>query len=355
VKRPLKFIQIGVGGWGQHWCSEVLPRLRTLNLAEPVAAVDSNREVLPNAREQLRLEGDRLYTDAAKALRENPADFIVIVVPPTHHEGIVELAIEHDCHILSEKPIADTMAACCRIHRKVTDAGLKMAVTMSHRFDQDKQSLEAAVKCGEYGRLNYLVHRFTHNCRTFGSWGDFRHVIPDTLLIEGTVHHFDIHRALTGSNAKKVYAVTLNPPWGEFQGDSTGLITMEMENGTRCFYEGAKANASTLNGWENDYIRCECENGTLELDKRWIRVYRGGPWERPLSWDLPLLERPAWKNAWLAELFCDWLLGGPEPPNSLADNIHCCALLFAAVESAHTGRVVDVPEYLKTEMARAGR
>ena len=107
-----------------------------------------------------------------------------------------------------------------------------------------------------------------------------------------------------------------------------------------------------MNGWENDYIRAECEEGTLELDQRWLVVYRGGPWERPLAQDLPLLEQPAWKNAWLAELFCDWLLGGPEPPNSLEDNIQCCALLFGAIESAHSGKVVDVQEYLKAGLAK---
>jgi len=353
MSEPLWYIHIGVGGFGQHWCTAVLPRLRRLGLALPVAAVDINREVLVKAREQLGLDGDQLYTSVERALAEREADFITIVVPPASHEGMVDLALNAGCHILSEKPIADTMEACCRIYRKVRDKDLKMAVTMSHRFDQDKQSLESAIRSGQYGRVNYVVHRFTHNCRAFGSWGRFRHEIADPLLVEGTVHHFDILRALSGSNAKSVYAVTWNPPWGEYQGDSTALITMWMENGVKCFYEGAKANASTLNGWGNDYLRAECEHGTLELDRRQLRVLRGGPWDAPVAEELPLLVQPAWTNAWLAELFCQWLMGGPEPLNSLDDNIHCAALLFAAVESAHTGAVVDVPEFLRRHMEAA--
>ncbi|MGD0094443.1 MAG: Gfo/Idh/MocA family oxidoreductase, partial [Planctomycetota bacterium] len=265
--------------------------------------------------------------------------------------GAWDKPLAHGLHILSEKPIADTMAASCRIYHKVKRAGRKMAITMSHRFDQDKQSLEAAIHSGLYGPLNYLVHRFTHNCRKFGSWGEFRHKIPDPLLVEGTVHHFDILRALSRSNAKTVYAVTWNPPWGEYAGDSTGLVFIDMENGVKCVYEGAKANAATLNGWENDYIRAECRDGTLELDRRWLRVLRGGAWDKPLAQDLPLLQQPVWKNPWLAELYCDWLNGGPQPPNNLDDNIHCAALLFAAVESAHTRQAVDVQEYLKRNLA----
>lgn len=350
MNAPLKYIQIGVGGFGQHWCTAVLPRLASLGLAEAVAAVDINPDVLQKAGEQLHLPASQLYTHAAQALAENQADFVTIVVPPAAHEAMVDLAVAHSCHILSEKPMADTMAGCCRIYQKVKTAGLKMAVTMSHRFDQDKQSLEAAIKSGAYGPLNYIVHRFTHNCRAFGSWGKFRHQIPDPLLVEGTVHHFDILRALSGANAKMVHALTWNPPWGEYAGDSTGLILLEMENGVKCFYEGAKANASTLNGWTNDYLRAECRDGTLELDRRWLRVLRGGAWEKPLAQDLPLLQQPAWTNAWLAELFALWLRGGDAPPNSLDDNIQCCALLFAAIESAHRGQVVDVQQYLKENL-----
>jgi predicted dehydrogenase len=170
-------------------------------------------------------------------------------------------------------------------------------------------------------------------------------------LVEGTVHHFDCFRAIAGADAKTVYAKSWNPPWGEFAGDSTALVTMEMTNGTRCFYEGAKANASTMNGWTNEYFRAECENGTLELDRRWLRVLRGGAWEKPLSCDLPLLEQPAWKNPWLAEMFCDWLGGSREDhPANLDDNMQCTALLFAAIESAHSGEVIDVQDYLRRHL-----
>jgi predicted dehydrogenase len=297
------------------------------------------------------LTSGQLYTDAAAALAATRADFVIIVVPPASHEKMVDLALQHGCHILSEKPLADSLAASCRIYRKVKAAGKKMAVTMSHRFDQDKQSLEAAVKSGKYGPLNYVVHRFTHNCRAFGSWGKFRHEIPDPLLIEGAVHHFDILRALSGANARTVYALTWNPPWGEYAGDSTGLVTLEMENGVKCFYEGAKANASTLNGWGQDYLRAECRDGTLELDHRWLRVLRGGGWDRPLAEDLPLLARPAWTNAWLAEMFCQWLRGERvDHPTCLDDNLQCAALLFAAIESAHTRQPVAVQDFLKRHL-----
>jgi predicted dehydrogenase len=345
--QPLRYIQVGTGGFGAYWCRAFLPRLTELGKAVPVAAVDINPDALKNAQEYLGVPPERCYTDLSRALDENSADFLNIVVPPAFHEAVVDAALARDLHILSEKPIADTMEACCRIYRKVRAAGKKMAVTMSHRFDQDKQSLEAAIKSGDYGPLNYIVHRFTHNCRRFGSWGKFRHEMADPLLVEGSVHHFDILRALCGADAETVYAQSWNPPWGEYAGDSTAFVTIQMTNGVHCLYEGAKANATTMNGWGHDYLRAECEQGTLELDRRKLRVLREGDRGALVAEDLPLLERPAWINAWLAEMFCDWLRGGPAPPNHLGDNIQCAALLFAAVESAHTGRPLHVPSFLQ--------
>lgn len=354
MTRTLRGVQIGVGGFGAHWCSAVWPRLRELGLADVVAAVDINPAALARATEQLGLPAERLYTDAAKAVAEAKPDFITIVVPPAFHEQMVDIAVANSCHILSEKPIADTMEASCRIYHKVKATGLKMAVTMSHRFDQDKQTLQRLIHSGKYGKLDYIVGRNTWACRKKPQWGAFRYEIDDPLLIEGTVHHFDIMRALAGSNARKVHCVSWNPAWSEFHGDAQALIVIEMENGTRVVYEGAKANASTLNTWCEDYWRAECDRATLELDRRKLRVIcdlNGGRNEQ----HIPLDEQPAWVNPWLAELFCRWLLGSEQPPNHLGDNIHCVALLFAAIKSAHTGQIVNVGQFLAEHLERAGR
>jgi predicted dehydrogenase len=348
-----RFIHIGTGGFGRHWCRDVLSRLVEMGTARPAAAVDVNPDHLRNAIEGYDISPSLCFTDAREAFGAVEAEFAVIVVPPARHEEMVDLALAHDMHILSEKPIADTMEACARIYCKVTAAGKKMGITMSHRFDQDKQTLQHLVSSGEVGRLNYIVCRFTHNCRKFGDWGEFRHRIPDPLLVEGSVHHFDIFRALAGSNAARVYARTWNPPWGEFAGDSTALITVEMENGVPCFYEGAKANASTMNGWTDEHFRAECELGTAVLDSRQVQVLRGGPWETPTARSVRLLDRPVWMNPWLAEQFVDWLAGGPPMETRLHDNIQCAALLFAAIESARSGQPVDVQDFLRRHLAAA--
>jgi predicted dehydrogenase len=351
MKKPLRYIQIGTGRWGAQWCSRFLPRLAEMGKAVAVAAVDVVPENLRNAQEHLKLPAERCYVNAEKAFAEHEADFAVIVVPPAFHERMIDLALANDMDILCEKPIADSMAGCCRVYRKVKASGRKMAVTMSHRFDQDKQTLQREIHSGKHGALNYVVGRNTWNCRKTGTWGKFRHEMADPLLIEGTVHHFDILRALTGANASTVYAATWNPTWGEYAGDSNGMVTMVMENGVKALYEGNKTSATQLNGWTSDYFRAECAQGTLELDNRRLRVMSDLSGER-VTIDKPLAEQAVWMNAWLAEMFCDWVVGERvDHPTHLDDNLQCAALLFAAVESAHKGEVVRVQEFLARHLA----
>jgi predicted dehydrogenase len=348
-----KMIQVGTGGFGAAWCREFLPPSVEAGRIEVVAAVDRDPAALENAERYLGLPSERCYTSIARAFSENPADFCTIVVPPASHEAIVDLALEFNLDILSEKPIADTMEASVRIVEKVNRSGRKMGITMSNRFGQDKTTLREELRSGRHGRIGYLVLRLTCNCRAYASWGRFRHEIADPLLVEAAVHHLDILADLIGDECELVWADAWNPPWGEYAGASQALVTMRFRNGGRAFYEGAKANAVGLNGWTDEYIRAECEFGTVILDHRRLEHFPHdptGPWagaREGFGKLVPLLERPRWAHGWLIEQFVDWLDGGLP----MATNVEAClrsvALTHAAIESGRSGRPVQVDDVLR--------
>ena len=350
---PYRFIQVGAGGFGGAWCSRFLPPSIADGLIDVVAVVDIDPATHANAVEHLGVPPERCYTDLDKALDENPADVCTVVVPPAHHESVVEAALARGLHILSEKPIADTLEGSIRIAETVKAAGVKMGVTMSHRFDQDKTTLRRLVRSGEFGELDYLVCRFTSECRKFGSWGVFRHQIPDALMVEGAVHHLDLLADLAGAPCKTIYAQTWNPRWGEYEGDSQGLVTMTCENGTRIVYEGAKTNAVGLNSWGHEYIRAECEAGTLIMNAREIKAFhylshlKGRHQPEQYGEVIPLLQQPKWSNAWLIEKFVAWLDGGEPMETNVEDNLQSVALIFAAIHSNRTGQPVQVQEFLQ--------
>lgn len=349
-----KVIQVGTGGHGATWCQRFLPPNIKDGLIEVVAAVDMSEDALMHAKNTLGLRDDQLYKDMEKAFQEVKADFCTIVVPPSVHEKVVDLAIAHDMHILSEKPIADSLEASIRIVEKIRKSGLKMGVTMSHRFDQDKTTLREQIRSGAYGELDYLISRFTMDMRKFGDWGaHFRHTMEDPLIIEGAVHHLDILADMAGDVCETIYAQTWNPRWGEYGGDSQALITMKMRNGVKAFYEGAKTNAVGLNGWSQEYIRAECEGATLIMNRREIEKFPHDP-DRGVvqvvegeGEPVPLIEQDKWSNTWLIEQFVQWLDGGPPMETNVEDNLQSMALVFGAIESGRTGQVIHVQQFLE--------
>lgn len=350
-----RVIQVGTGGQGRRWCRDFLPPLVQEERCEVVAAVDVDEDAHEHARRGLGLDRAACYTDAAEAFSAHPeADVATVVVPPYHHEEIVDGALEHGLDILSEKPIADTLAAAARIAAKVADAGVKMGVTMSHRFDRDKLSFEHELRKPAVGPLDYLVGRFTCDARSYGDWGAFRHDIPDPLLVEGAVHQLDMLAALAGSRCQRLYADTWKPAWAEYEGDCQALLQLRFENGVRATWEGAKANAVGLNGWGSDYLRAECRDATVVLDDRSIvrhdydasSTLIGGATDERSGDPVELLEGDRWQNELLLEQFFDWLDGDDPMATNVEDNLQSMALVEAAIQSSNTGDAVAVQDLL---------
>jgi predicted dehydrogenase len=349
---PLRYILVGAGGHGALWCRSILPRLAQLGKATCIAAVDANKDRFKFAQDYLGLRPDDCFTNLMEALAARRGNFLINSTPTIHHEKVVDMALTFDLHILSEAPAADTVESAVRTYRKMKAAKKRMAVVSALRYEQDKQTLAEFLKGPQFGRLNYIVSRFTANFSKSPAFGKSRHEMFNPLLVEAGSMHFDILRLLTRSDIKSVFAHSWNPHWGEYKGDSCAHVLLQMKSGAHCVYEGAVTNASTLSGWGNEYIRAECEKATLELDRRSIRAITGGAINEPVVEYLPMAEQDAWGAPWLAELFCDWLRGGPEPPNTLKDHMHVMAATFAAIESANIGKAIDVDDYLKTHLKR---
>jgi predicted dehydrogenase len=351
---PQKVIHVGIGVFGKRWCRDFLKQNVDDGTIEVVAIVDTDPKALAFGRDALKLPESRCYNDARKAFAENKADFCTVVVPPKYHEAIIDLAIEHGVDILCEKPIADTMESSVRIAKKVKAAGRKMAVTMSHRFDQDKTTLRQIIRSGQLGKVNTVSCRFAGAMRRHLEWSsEFRHTMQDPLLIEGAIHHLDIMADFAGAVCETLYASTWKPSWAEYAGDTDGVITMVFENGVRGTYEGSCASAVGLNFFYNEYFRVDCENGSMILNHREVEVFtRQDLWRQQhregRGQKIQLLAQPKWINNWLVEKFAKWREGGPAVETEVQANLQSSALVFGAIESKRTGVPVRVQDYIKS-------
>jgi predicted dehydrogenase len=349
-----RVLHIGAGGFGEVWCGEFLPANVADGTVEVVGLADIDATALERGRQLLSLPAQCCYTDIDRAFAEVEADFCTIVVPPAHHEAMVDRALARGMDILSEKPIADTMEASVRIADKVRNAGRKMAVTMSHRFDQDKATLRALVRSGRLGPLSAVAGRLASDFRIFDSWRRFRHEMVHPLLIEGAVHHLDIIADLAGAPCTSIFARTWRPDWAEYAGDTDAIVVMDFANDVHAVYEGSASDPAGLNDWRYEYFRVDGEHGTAILDHREVELFMRTPGvvvrqasRTGAGQKLPLVSGPKWANALLIEQFARWRDGGPVMETDVESNLRSVILVFAAVESAVTGKPVDIDEFVQ--------
>ena len=348
-----RIIQIGAGGFAERWCREFLPTNVADGLIEVVGVIDRDAAALERVRNGLNLAPEQCFTDPEDAFSRVEADFCSIVVPPAFHEYYVDLAIANNIHILSEKPLADTIESSARIARKVAETDLKMAVTMSHRFDQDKMTFSQVVKANDIGRLNMLHCRLSADMRRFDSWRRFRHEMRHPLLIEGAIHHIDYLASLVGSPCRSVYATTWKPEWAEYAGDTDASLIMVFDNGVRATFEGSCASPVGVSDWYFEQMRADGSDGIALLDHREVEIFRrrdttirqsarAGEGQK-----VPPVVGTKWLNNLLIEQFVNWLEGGVEMETTASANFESTVILFAAIESADTGKVVEIGEFKK--------
>jgi len=335
----LRCLMIGAGGMAGGFIRTFFPQFA--DRMEVVGLVDINPDPLNLSGDFLGLEPSCRFAQMREAFDSIEADFCCIVIPPACHREAVLLACERKLDILSEKPIADTWEACCDIHRAVKASGVKMQVVQNYRYNATMLTMKQVLAEQRLGRLHYLMGRFAADYRVRGAWGMFRHEIPHGLLVEGSVHHFDMLRNLSGANCESIAGWDWNPDWSSFDGESSGHFLGRMTNGVIVNYEGNCNEAGVENSWHKEFYRAECEGGAVTIDSDLVlRTWEKRPTGLRME-EVPLL-RPQYEgHDAIIDQFLAWEEGGPAPATILDDNIHSAAMLFGAIRASERNEVVD--------------
>ena len=340
-----KALMLGAGGMAGAWIRHMLPDFK--ERLTITGLVDVDAQALQESGDFLGLPESRRFKEMKTAFEETEADLCIIVVPPAFHKEAAFDAAQAGMDILSEKPIADTWEACFDIFRAVREAGVKMTVIQNYRFTPWIQALKEVLDSGELGAINYVVARFADDYRVRNAWGKFRHEIPDALVVEGAIHHFDQLRHLAGSDCIRMAGFGWNPRWSSFDGDCCGLYVMEFANGVHASYEGSCTAAASLNGWHGELYRVECEHGAVSIGgDRVVRIERRVDRGRVEIAEITRGGGFLDGHKAIIQQCLDWLDGGAPPATRIDDNIKSAAMVFAAIEASKRRSAVDVAAML---------
>lgn len=312
---------------------------------EIAALVDVDEEVLKERGDALGLSAAQRFVDFETALKTTEADFCAIATPPQFHSPQAVAAMKAGLPVICEKPIANDLAGALAMLHTSEQTGLPCGIIQNYRYAANKQELVRIRESGELGRLQHIVGRYACDYREDGSWGkQWRHDMDFSLLFEGSVHHFDMLRFLSGGDCDVLQGFGWNPEWSSFKHFSSGYYLMRMDNGAHAAYEGNSSAAGITNCWHREHYRAEFEEGTVEIaagDE--VKVYKVG--EETRVYQAPAVD--LFGHEHLLKEFVDWLDGGAPMATRIQDNIKSFSMVIAAMQVTEDGVPKRIADYIK--------
>ena len=127
-ERPLRVVVIGAGYVARHHLSA----LKALSFVEIVGLVDVN---LPAARSLAREFGVEAVTATLAEIAGRLPEVAYVLTPPESHCTLTLQALDIGCHVLVEKPMAESIDECTAMIRAASERNRILSVNHSDRFD----------------------------------------------------------------------------------------------------------------------------------------------------------------------------------------------------------------------------
>jgi len=219
------------------------------------------------------------------------------------------------------------------------ETGRTYVVSQNYRYSPPMWTLAEVVRSGKLGAIGQVKIDFFKGV-DFG--GGFRHEMPFPVIIDMSIHHFDLLRFVTGLDALKVSGAAWNPPWSNYKGDCSSTALFEMTNGTRALYNASWCAKGEFCDWNANW-QIECERGTVTYQSGELCVHHVPELYTVEKTEiLPHAALPLTAQDYVLDEFIRCVAAGKSPRTVARDNIRSVGMVFAAVKAMETGRKVDV-------------
>ncbi|MEO7221964.1 MAG: Gfo/Idh/MocA family oxidoreductase [Devosia sp.] len=334
----------GCGAMSKGWLEALTGHASLRDRIEIVGLVDVDGAAAATRKTEFALAGAVAGTDLDAILTATKPDIVFDVVPPPARSAVVEAGFRHGCHVLTEKPMAASMAEARAIVSKAKAAGRIHAVTQNRRFIPGVRRIRQLIGSGALGDLTALHADFFIGAH----FGGFRDVMDNVLLLDMAIHTFDAARFMADADPLAVYCAETNPKGSWYAHGAAANAIFELEKGIVFTYRGSWAAEGANTSWESAW-RFIGTRGTLlwdGYDHFEAHVVNGDEgFHRPLA-DLDVLPAPdaahTEGHASVIADFLDAIESGSQPETSGEDNIKSLAMVFGAIESARRGARVQV-------------
>ncbi|WP_342363675.1 Gfo/Idh/MocA family oxidoreductase [Terrarubrum flagellatum] len=338
----LRAVLVGCGNMSRRWLDAALK----VGGIEVVGLVDVDLARARALAEERRLSDAATGDDLDAMLAMAKPDVVFDTVVPEARFNVTLTALRHGCHVLSEKPMADTIDHARDLVRAAREAKRLHVIVQNRRYIEGVRRLRSFVESGAIGAVTG-VHTDFFLAPHFGG---FREEMRNVLLIDMAIHTFDAVRYVINGAPLAVYCHEANPAGSWYAHGASAFAIFEFERGVTYTYRGSWCAQGLRTSWESSW-RITGEKGTLTWDGHdafhaeregatGVGVLRdGAPLPIPSA---PETMRIGGHEGVLRD-FVEALETGVAPETVSSENFKSLAMTFAAIESARLKRRVPVP------------
>lgn len=349
-----------MGGAGRSWAANVIPRIEDVEL---VACVDISPQSLELTRASTSLAEDRYFRSLEDALQATEADAVLVTTTLPAHIPVTMAALSAGKHVLMEKPFAPTLDDARRAVDAATERGLVLMVNQNYRFFPAVRAVRELVASGDVGSPHSIYLDFRRYEHHAPKEGHLHYLVPQPMLVDMAIHHFDLMRAILNREPQKIYCRSWNPPWSRYDDPAAAVATITFEGDVVVSYRGSWLSPGIETPWAGNW-RMEFSGAEVAWTSRGggkdpedaesavIRrlgeesrqpqfgVARSREGTRGHPIDLPKLSYLDFTGS--LDAFVRAIRSGEEPETSGRNNLPTLALAIAAVESAASGMPVEL-------------
>jgi UDP-N-acetylglucosamine 3-dehydrogenase len=327
--RPLRAGLIGLGMMGRHHARV----LRSLDGVELVAVADP-------VGDPHKVAGGLDLHRSVEDLVKVGLDYCVVAVPTAYHEQVGLALAETGVHALVEKPLAPDGDGARRLAETFAARGLVGAVGHIERYNPALQHLRRRLEDGELGNVYQVVTR---------RQGPFPARISDVGVVKdlGT-HDIDLTAWVARSRFRSVAARTAFKSGREFEdlvavvgSLADGTVTNHLVNWLSPMKERVTIVTGEKGAFVADTLTADLTffaNGTVPTQWGALAEFRGVSEGDMIRYAFAKPEPLRIEH----EAFRDAVLGKPTDTVTMAQGLAAVAVAEAVIESASTGRTVDV-------------
>lgn len=337
--KKIRTVLVGCGSMSGAWLDAALalPQVEIVGLVDVVEAAAQKKAA------QHQLAHAVIGTDVHTILQQTAPDAVFNCTIPEAHYAVTMQALAYGCHVLSEKPLADSMTQAQELVDAARKADKIFAVIQNRRYDPAIRRMTHVLASGTLGPLTTVNSDFYIGAH----FGGFRDSMRHVLLLDMAIHSFDAARLLIGADAVSVYCHEWNPQGSWYERDASAVAIFEMSNGCIYTYRGSWSAEGLPTSWECDW-RFIGQKGSAIWDggenTRIQVVKETGGFISTYS-DMPVPSYEASNiggHAGIIQDFFTCIQNGTQPETRASDNIKSLAMVFSAIESAEKGQKIPI-------------